>query len=874
MPEGSSEKHLGDYVFSKKSFDGLEEVFSYFESEKFKNSTRHAQKEEVNAKLYALIKSHEKRQFLFLEILDYIQKIREKDLVERYNLIDFELWLNQFSELDDQENYYIRSLICGKYIPRDEYQVIFPVGMGKRYEGSHIVTAHSSPDLDTIVASFWGWMDAFAARVSHGLHIWNVPGGPPVSHVEVEMYFFNIFGDEVFNYLSKGRSQLSLTSFDLMTQEGFIVRKRHELSLSTGAERSQAGVVIVDDDGYYLGDWRAFDVESIRQVIMSLNSCLRWIEGELHSKLITLFSQKDLNKNDLETFRDSAFQIILKNCEPYKEFTEKQIKLLDNYLKIVLKVSEGVNSSFLEFTKSLQSLQIADFTLFQKSIDDLFVSGLFNEEGHIIENRPLLFFHLEKIVKELNNVFRSFRLYVDTLDIAYKVKTDVFGYLPQYLSHRTDVEEIITKMGSYPYLTVNVPGPDDKQIPVGIIKAGAIKKRILGTVTLRDFCNRDETKVPPYFEVISVIDHHKSSISTTMAPTAILTDAQSANAIVAKLAFQMQDKYSLARMSEEQINEQIKALSENAKTTSEFRILRKLYEKKEVLARSNKYFVSADREMLEYTQYIFAILDDTDLLTKVSYRDVHSMKDLLNRLKTLVTQKEVEIVHFDDIKQDEKFVELAAKKLLQNEDLYSLYSRVYAKKEVKIEENLELCAQGKPSNIFVDTKIQNGCARVGQTKIFAKNYPYFDERKLNVRNLWFQQSEKIFADNSDIDLHLHMISTIASAEELYQGTKDTYLHKDQMWLWIPGSDLSVEHLKYFLSVFKKAPRIMNNEIELEFYGPRAKELSTIFKESFLKCKESFSSEKLEASYAVMYYNAGSINSRKALVSPFLPKLGN
>lgn len=874
MSESAPQKYLGDYVFTKKSFEGIDNLFSHFTSDEFKSFPAHKQKEEVNTSLYSLIKSHEKRQFLFLETLDYIEKVRNNHIIDRYNLIDFELWLNQFSEISYEENYHIRGLVCGKYIPRNDYQVIFPIGMGKTHEGSHIVTAHSSPDLDTIVASFWGWMDAFSAKVSEGLHIWNVPGGPPASHVEVEMYFYNIFGKEIFHYLSKNRSQLSLTSFDLMTQEGFVVKNRYDQSLNTGAERSQVGVVIVDDEGYYLGDWRSFDVESIRHVIMSFNACLRWMESNLNRKLITLFSHEKLRKDDIEQFKTEAYHTPLKSSEPYKEFTERQITLLDSYLKRVLGVKEGASATFLEFTKALQHLQIADFALFEKSIDELFGSGLFSQEGEFIENRPLLFFHLEKIIKELNDVFRAFRLYVDTLDIAYKVKTDVFGYSPQYLSHRTDVEEIMTKIGSYPYLTVNVPGPDDKQIPVGIIKANALKKKILGTVTLRDFCNRDETKVPPYFEVISVIDHHKSSIATITAPTATLTDAQSANAVVAQFAFQMHDRYSLSSMSEDQINLQIQDLSSKASSMSDFRVLRRLYQKKEALARPEKYFVAPEREILEYMQYIFAILDDTDLLTKVSYRDVMIMKDLLNRLKTLTTQKETEVVHFDDIDPGENFVEEAAKKLLQNQDLYSLYSKVYKRKEMQVEENLKLCSQGQESNIFVDTKIQNGCARVGQTKIFAKNYPFFNERKLEVRNLWFQESEKIFEENNDIDLHLHMVSTIASAEELFKGEKDSYLHKDQMWVWIPETELSIEHLKYFLSVFKSAPRILNNDIRLEFYGPRAKELSVIFKESFLNCQHGFSDEKLEESYAVIYYNAGSINSRKALVSPYLPKLGN
>ncbi len=864
-------QYLGDYVFEKRCFDDVEELFSQFSSDDFKKSPLYKQKELVNKKLYELIKSHASREFLFLEVIDFIHRVRDQNLVERYNLIDFELWLNQFSKLEPSENYYIRGLIAGKFIPRDDYQLLFPIGMGKTYEGSHIVTAHASPDLDTIVASFWGWMDAFSARVSKGLHIWNVPGGPPASHVEVEQLFYNIMGNHVFDYLSKSRSQLSLTSLDLMTQDDFVVRKKEDHSLNSATERS-AGVVIVDDEGYYLGDWRSFDVESVRQVIMSLNSCIRWLESELRVQLITLFAEEAPGKDKVMSFAKESYCIKIKECEPFKEFTEKQVKLLDGYLKVVLRTEKGVEASFEEFSKALLELQIVDFTHFQRNLENLASSELFNQAGEFVENRPSLFHYLEKIVKELNEVFKSFRLYVDTLDIAHKVKTHVFGYEPQYLPHRTDVEEILTKMGSYPYLTVNMPAPNDKQIPVGIVKAADLKKRILGTATLRDFCNRDETKVPPYFEVISVIDHHKSSISTSSAPTATLTDAQSANAVVAQFAFAIHDKYSKSGMDEASVSTQFDERQKTAKTATDFRCLRNLLMKKEAYLQSKDYFVSDQRQVLEYTQYIFAILDDTDLLTKVSYRDVMSMKGLLNRLKTLILKKETEVVDFDDLKKDEKFVENAAKKLLQNKDLYSLYSKVYSKKEQVVEDNLKLCAEGKESNIFVDTKIQNGCARVGQTKIFAKNYPFFYDRKNQVRDLWFKESCQVIEDHPQIDLHMHMISTVASAEELFKGERDTYLHKDEMWIWIPETELAVEHLKYFLSVFKKSPKMISNDVELKFYGPRSKEFSTIFKESFVKTKETFSEEKLEASYAVIYYNAGSINSRKAAVSPYLPKV--
>ena len=86
-----------------------------------------------------------------------------------------------------------------------------------------------------------------------------------------------------------------------------------------------------------------------------------------------------------------------------------------------------------------------------------------------------------------------------------------------------------------------------------------------------------------------------------------------------------------------------------------------------------QYYVSPEREMIEYLHFVYAILDDTDLLTKVSRMDVECMASLLNRLKSLMLKKEVEIVNFDDIKEDADFTEKAAQRLLQNEDFIKLH---------------------------------------------------------------------------------------------------------------------------------------------------------------------------------------------------------
>ena len=183
---------LGDFPNKSTSFDNLEEILMSFKKRNFQDKNIHEKNNIVNLKLFEKIKEAEAPVFLMGAVVEYIATINKEKILENYTFLSFELWLNQFSELSTEENYKIRGKIAGKWIPRDNYQSYFPIGMGKSYSGTHFVTAHSSPDLDTTVASFWGWVDAFAARVGNGLHLWNVPGGPPPGQVEVKILFQDI----------------------------------------------------------------------------------------------------------------------------------------------------------------------------------------------------------------------------------------------------------------------------------------------------------------------------------------------------------------------------------------------------------------------------------------------------------------------------------------------------------------------------------------------------------------------------------------------------------------------------------------------------------------------------------------------------------
>jgi hypothetical protein len=202
--------------------------------------------------------------------------------------------------------------------------------------------------------------------------------------------------------------------------------------------------------------------------------------------------------------------------------------------------------------------------------------------------------------------------------------------------------------------------------------------------------------------------------------------------------------------------------------------------------------------------------------------------------------------------------------------MYSLYRKIYLAKEESVEENLKLGAQGKTSNLFADTKEQNGCCRIGQTKLFSKNFSSFAKKTSLLRENWLRVAQKVHHDHPEIDLHLHMISTIPGAEDLYSGKSKDYPHQDEMWIWISEEEVAIEHLKNFLSGFRACPQVENNRMTVEFLGDNGADLEQIFKESFKPIQTQVSKGKLPI--AILRYEAGSLNSRKAMISPYLPTI--
>lgn len=585
-----------DFSYSiRKAFEREEEVIHLLQKKSLVNDDT-----EVFKALTQLILNTQAPDFLLSAVLHFIFQVnRLRNSPLHFN--DFEYYLNHASELTHEQNHFIRSQIVGKHLPREAYQVFFPIGMNKTYQGSHFVCAHLSPDIDTMIASFFGWLDAFAARIGTEVHIWSLPGGAPESPITT--LFCDVFGREILSILAKT----------------------------------------------------------------------------------------------------------------------------------------------------------------ELSVED---------------------------------------------------------------------------------------------------------KSTAGTVSLRDLSNTHEVKLAPHLNVISVIDHHKCHLKTATPFTALIADVQSSNTLVAEQTFLMNDRVSTFGLSSNQIDTAIKNLHETT-SSSQIRLLRRLLLLKHNVGNQSPYFVHPAREMIEYFFFLHAILEDSDLLSNVTPRDVDCVAELLNRIMSLSHLDVRDVIHLDDIPKDKNFAKNAAARLLQHKDLYAIYKHIYEARELKVEEEIIRCAAGKENHFFLDTKVQNGCARVGQTKLFSSNFSQFLKVRDKLYDSFVHESKKAHLKQEAVDLSIQMINTITNAEEVYHNHIGPYTHQDELWFWIPETEMAYSHLASFLSGFYQAILPFKNHVSVVLNVQDSAALKDLFVKNLPGISISFEKGS-RPSFACLRYKPGAVSSRKAMISPYLP----
>ena len=856
--------YLGSIKFTPGTFS--KDVYKEFEAAPFKKLATYQKHDRVSAVLFEAIQKEVGDVFLLPQVIAYITHVRS--ILSTYHLTSFEFWLNQHPEISEDEKMVVRGKIVGKSIPRNEYQNFFPLTNGQFFPGSHYSYGHISPDLDTTVASFACFLSAFGAKVGEGRHHWVLPGGPPKESMEIDFFFKKALGEEVFSAIGSSSTKFIISALDLISQKNIIRKLSSTLTYDIDPERGRQAVILVDERGCYLGDWRSVDVDPVRSIIDRFRSFLSEYQNRFVVGLITLFSKDPLESKDWANFLNQIFLSKFSESLSARELTEKQRVLLDKFIKEVLFIPNGINSTIGEFFEVAKSF---GFLELQVKLESIKKNGLFDRSGELTENRCLIFKRLEEILSLEKDAFSRFFLYIDSLEAAMEVKRKVLGREPNYLSHLAEFDEISQVIKDYGHLTVNYQ-ENGIQYPLGVIYSEDVKRKVIATTSWNDFSNAGETDLKEGVEVISFIDHHKSDVTTSRPAFGMVrADAQSSNSMIARISFGVNDNYSTGGMTVEEIEVGIAKISKQLNSPMNVRLLQRLLQKKNAALTKQDSYISREREILEYIQYIFAILDDTDLLTKVSEYDVDGMASLLNSLKSHMLREEVEVVNFDDIsRNDPDFVKKAAKKLMQTHDLYSLYGVIYKAKEESIDLLIRETAAGHEAHFFQDTKVlgSGGYAAIGQFKHFVKNESVLRRNIGGIRKAWIEKSQKTFGERPEVLLHMFMLSTVSSAEELFSSTLEKPSYSDEIWFWIPDDKRGEHYLANFLQEFAKSPKAEVQQFSVEFCG-KSTQYEKIFKEAFIQKTFSIKHSKVEPTMVILKVEVGSIKSRKTDVAIYL-----
>ncbi|MBJ7449671.1 MAG: hypothetical protein JHC93_04860 [Parachlamydiales bacterium] len=594
----ASTRRLAELVLETSPFVKIDTFIAPFQTPAFLEQELPEKRKQVSVALFSHIQKAETPCFLLPGLLQLIKQF------SFYHFSHFEQWLNLESGLTEQQEMEIRAKIMGKFMPRDDYQIYFPIGCNRYYWGAHFVTAHPNPDLDTFVASFWGFADAFAAKVSKGLHIWNVPAA---------------------------------------------------------------------------------------------------------------FSQVQPLANLLEDILGKGFVPTVAQSRPHLELVAEDV---------VEELAKG---------------------------DEESISGLT---------------HVEQVLEKEQNRFK-----IDNTRYAFTSKS--------------------------------------------------LSKSYLGSVSLRDFGNDTEMSFSKSIQIISVIDHHKIALKTTEAPLIQVADVQSCNVLLAEMAFQLNDRIRSYKQA------------------------------------GQPYFVDSKREMGEYISFLLAICDDTDFLSKVTSRDVDCVKNLLNRLQSLLNDNSAVALTFDDIKRDEAFVNNAKKRLLESDDFIAIMEKIYKAKGFDLEQQMNEAVDGNGALLFSDTKTQNGVCKVGQIKLFSWNRPSFKLKTEQLLRMWQERAIRDAREHPQHSLYLQMISTVKTIKD------QELTGNDAFWLWSPEGTKHSNALQFFLKKFIQA--IDFKEIDLKILLINGAECP-IYEIPTEVVVESNDIQPM----VILTFKAGSLNSRKAKVTPFLP----
>ena len=107
---------------------------------------------------------------------------------------------------------------------------------------------------------------------------------------------------------------------------------------------------------------------------------------------------------------------------------------------------------------------------------------------------------------------------------------------------------------------------------------------------------------------------------------------------------------------------------------------------------------------------------------------------------------------------------------------------------------------------------------------------------------------------------------------MFTNQETPYQHLDELWISVANSQTALSHLNSFLANFSPATKELLTHLELEIFDQTNSEFSQIFKQHYPNISLQFNTKQEKMPLAILRFNAGALNSRKTMITPFLPRL--
>ena len=387
----------------------------------------------------------------------------------------------------------------------------------------------------------------------------------------------------------------------------------------------------------------------------------------------------------------------------------------------------------------------------------------------------------------------------------------------------------------------------NKKTAFGAIQSDIFKQKEMISVSLRDFSNKAEVPITSAANVVSIIDHHKTDIQSSKPWNCIISDTESCNTIIAEHLFNQYDMYSRPYSGNDTVDQITK---EKHLDSEKRRTLVKLLAQR-TDASNDTYFVDINRELHDYELLLHAILDDTDLLSKTSIRDLICIAELIDRIVSITDRRRNSILRtqVEQLNSDKKVIKEI---ILEHPFMQTTMKRIYTMRIEQVEEDILSLS----SSLFSDTKYMSDVS-ICQVKLFPDNITSLNEHYDNLTHHWKQL---ITDSKRDTRLDILFFSTLKQKHHT-----NTNQPLDKMLIRFQQNDTARSKLMHFLNHFLTQQSLLSCTIKLNTHPNETSFFAELAHLENVTIKDTHAIQ----STLIIEYPASQVNSRKKQIAPFI-----